>query len=44
MEEENRSVAEKLDEDLDDFMDKMIEKNKDYRYEHPLSEENWEEV
>lgn len=41
---EERSLAEKLDKDLNNFVDKMIEKNKDYQYSHPLSEDNWEEV
>ena len=38
------SLAAKLDEDLDNYVDNMIEKNKNYRYSQPLSEENWEEV
>ena len=41
---EKESLAGKLDEDLDNYVDKMLEKNKNYRYAHPLSEDNWEEV
>ena len=37
-------LAEKQDEHLDDFMQGMVEKNKNYKYQNPLSEENWEEV
>jgi hypothetical protein len=41
---ETDSLAAKLDKDLTNYMDEVLEKNKNYRYAHPLSEENWEEV
>ena len=41
---ETDSLAAKLDEDLNNYIDKMLEKNKNYRYADPLSEDNWEEV
>ncbi|XP_046847022.1 tetratricopeptide repeat protein 4-like [Xenia sp. Carnegie-2017] len=41
--EEQESMAVKLDNDLNNYIDKVIEKNQNYRYEHPLSEDNWEE-
>ncbi|XP_028413281.1 tetratricopeptide repeat protein 4-like [Dendronephthya gigantea] len=40
---EKESLAAKLDEDVNIYVDKMIEKNKNYRYANPLSEDNWEE-
>ncbi|CAB3988753.1 tetratricopeptide repeat 4 [Paramuricea clavata] len=40
---EKDSLAAKLDEDLNNYVDKMLEKNKNYKYAHPLSEDNWEE-
>jgi hypothetical protein len=41
---ETDSLAAKLDKDLNNYVDEVLEKNKNYRYAHPLSEENWEEV
>ena len=42
--EEKECLAVKLDKELDDYVDDVLEKNKNYRYAHPLSEDNWEEV
>jgi len=36
-------LAQKLDRELDEHIDAMLEKNKAYRYTDGLSEENWEE-
>lgn len=41
---EKESLAAKIDEDVNIYVNKMIEKNRNYRYAHPLSEDNWEEV
>ena len=37
------SLAAKMDKDLSNYVDEVLEKNKNYRYAHPLSEDNWEE-
>jgi len=37
------SLAQKLDSELDEYIEGMIEKNKDYKYEGRLTEDNWEE-
>lgn len=42
--EEKESLAAKLDEDLNRYVDEVLEKNQNYRYAYPLSEDNWEEV
>lgn len=41
---EEESLAAKLDKDLNNYVDEVLEKSKNYRYAHPLSEDNWEEV
>jgi tetratricopeptide (TPR) repeat protein len=37
------ALAHKLDNELKDHIDAMLEKNKDYKYKDGLTEENWEE-
>jgi len=37
------ALAQELDAQLDEHMEAMLEKNKDYRYKDGLTEENWEE-
>jgi len=37
------ALAQELDSQLDDHINAMLEKNKDYKYKGGLSEDNWEE-
>lgn len=42
--EVKKKTSGDLDEELDSMINKMIKKNKDYKYTEGLTEENWEEV
>ena len=37
------ALAQELDAQLEDHMEAMLEKNKNYKYKDGLTEENWEE-
>lgn len=41
--EQGSALAQKLDAELDDHLEAILEKNKGYKYKDGFSEENWEE-
>lgn len=42
--DDREHLAAKLDKDLDDHLEKVYEKNKNYKYESGLTSENIDEV
>lgn len=41
---DRQALAEKLDNELDEHMQKVIEKNKNYKFDSGITLENFEEV